>query len=925
MFQRTKICTGLLIAFGSIAAHAQNAAPSDQVQRVEITGSSIKRVDAETALPVQTISREQIDTLGVTTTEQLLANVSANSMVGGTTTNQNAGAATYGLATASLRGLGSNRTLILVNGRRLANYATDGKSVDINSIPLAAIERVEVLKDGASGVYGSDAVAGVINFILRKDFKGVEVTAYFGKPTEAGGGKSAKGSLMLGFGDLSTDHFNLSGSVDFSHDTAIYGRQRSYGNRSWDDGGAFEQSATPSGAIRTYDPGTTPGVLRSQGSALGNPLDGGATPANNNCAANNSAFDPNAATCRFNSSPYVPLTPDISRVNGSLNLRARINDANDFFAEGFISNTKTVVNEQPSPYSASFLATDSLFAIKHVDPVIVLNPTNPAYQQYVVPYVPAAQVGKPVTVSYRAFDGGNRIHTDDATQFHLATGLEGSLAGFDYEAVYSHDSSTVGESTQSGYQNQVQLVQLLSGNDAFNPFAAQQTPALAAAIKATNYDGPIINSTLSMDAINLKGSRDLMALPGGELTVAAGVSFRKENLNLQPSAAYSSGDVSGYGGAVKPLDHSRNSSSYFAEIYAPIFKQFDADLSVRHDRYPNADSTNPKLSVSFTPIQQIKFRGSVGTGFREASLPELYAPQVLATTANLTDPLKIDPVTGKKLVGQFTQLTGGNPDLSPEKSKQFSLGVVLEPVKRLSATVDFFHIRVDHEITTLDPAFIVLEASQNNPAYTNLVQRDAGGNITKITSTNLNAGSVMTSGVDVDVDWKSDRSSLGVFGINMNGTYTHKYAETLPDGTVQQSVGNTVMPDNSPLNAISAGGLIFKWRHVLQGNWSYGPYELALTQNYQSSYNDAERADLYAAADDPTTVPKVHIKAFQTFDLQGAFTGIKNMTLRLGVKNFTDRKPPVSIGNGEYFQVGYDPSYFDPHGRFVYGSASYKF
>jgi iron complex outermembrane receptor protein len=160
------------------AAQAQTAPDAPAMQRVEITGSSIKRAQAEGGLPVQTVTHEDIAKLGVTNTEALLASITANTAVGGVSTANGVGSSTYGLSSASLRGIGSSKTLVLVNGRRLANYATDGTSVDINSIPLAAVDHVELLKDGASGVYGSDAIGGVINFILRNNFNGVEVTGY---------------------------------------------------------------------------------------------------------------------------------------------------------------------------------------------------------------------------------------------------------------------------------------------------------------------------------------------------------------------------------------------------------------------------------------------------------------------------------------------------------------------------------------------------------------------------------------------------------------------------------------------------------------------------------------------------------------------------------------------------------------------------
>jgi iron complex outermembrane receptor protein len=923
MFQRTKICTGLLLAFGSIAVFAQDATPP--VQRVEITGSSIKRVDAETALPIQTVSREDIAKMGVTSTEQLLQTVSANSAAGATNSSQNAGQATYGLTSASLRGLGANRTLILVNGRRLANYATDGTTVDINSIPVSAIDRVEVLKDGASGVYGSDAVAGVINFIMRKDFHGVELSGQYGQPTHAGGGHSTKYGLVFGFGDIETDHITAMASLDVAKDTAIYGSQRSYAGKSWADDGLFDQSATATGAIRTFAPDILTShnqgsAIYTDGSHIGNLLGpSSASSTANNCSANGMSFDANLNTCRYNPSPYVPLTPDMTRVNGAVNIHGRLNQDNDFFLEGFISHTKSVISEQASPYSAAFLATDSAFQKAGVNPVILINPSSPYYpSSYILASNHPEVNGQPVSVSYRALDGGGRIHTDEADQYHLSTGFTGTMVGWDYDASYSHNQSIVSESTQRGYQSQLALVKLLSGNDAFDPYVANQAPALAAQIAATNYVGNMIHSSLSTDSIDLKGSRDVFALPGGQLAVAVGVSFRKENLDLNPSAAYQSGDISGYGGAVLPFNVSRTSHSIFGEIDAPILKSLEADLSVRNDHYPNAQSTNPKLSMRFVPIQQVLLRGSVGTGFREASLPELYTPLAVGTTAIFPDPATVTPTFGG-VRNQYTQLLGGNPDLIPEKSRQASVGIVLEPFKGLSASFDYYHIHIKNDITGLDPQFVADEAFKGNPLYTGLVTRDANNNITQIITKNVNVGAITTAGVDFDVKWQSLKSSMGQFNAELNGTWIQKYDEQTIDGSTQHSVGRTTDENGNPINAITNGGIILRWKAELTGGWNYGPFGVNVTDNMQSSYWDAPP---FNSADGVT--PR-RVGAFSTWDLQGQYTGFKNLTWRLGVRNIGDRKPPRVTTNGTYFQAGYDPTYYDPHGRFVYTSASYTF
>jgi iron complex outermembrane receptor protein len=900
------------VAFGAIAgAHAQTA-PDAPIARVEITGSSIKRAQVEGALPVQTVTREDIAKTGVTSTEALLASITANTAVGGTVSAQGAGASTYGLASASLRGIGASKTLVLVNGRRLANFATDGTSVDINSIPLAAVDHVEILKDGASGVYGSDAIGGVINFILRNNYNGVEVTGY-GSGTKDGGGRTTKASIIAGFGDFDEDRYNFTVSADVSKDKAIYGSQRGYARESWNNNGLRDASATPSGNLSTFDPtktpnaaGVIPNSLASLGAGLGNPLNGG------DCTTNGSQFDANTGSCRYNSAGPVPLFPDVDRANVSASFRFKLNEQNEFFVEGFHSEQKTTTTEQSSPYNASFLSTDNAFGTANVYPAIIMSPSSPYYpSSYLAANYPSVN-GQPVTVSYRAFDGGGRSHDDHAKMSHLVMGFRGTVKGYDYDVAYTHNSSNVSEDTISGYQSQLALVKLLSNNNAFNPWAATQSPELAKQIYATNYVGNMINSTLSNDALNARISGDLYQLPAGMAKFAVGASITDEKLDLNPSAAYQSGDISGYGGQTLPLSASRNSSAIFAELNAPILKNLEGDLAVRTDRYPNATATNPKVSFRYQPLQQVLLRASYGRGFREAALPELNNPQTLGTSATFTD-----PKTGTN--GQFNVLTGGNPNLKPEKSEQTSVGIVIDPIPGASIAIDYWKINVNNLVTTLNPEFIV-EQAETNPLYAGLVQRDSAGNITQITSTNLNAGGLKTAGVDVDARWTiAKTANYGTFGTRLNGTYTTKYDMTLPDGTVQQSVARTIGPDGSPLNAVANGGIIFRWKHQLAFDWKYHNWGVNLTQNFQSGYYDAARADSATGTD------AVHVGAFSTWDTQVAYTGIKNLTLRAGVKNLFNRAPPEIIGLGTYFQAGYDPTYYDAHGATGYVSASYKF
>jgi iron complex outermembrane receptor protein len=547
-----------------------------------------------------------------------------------------------------------------------------------------------------------------------------------------------------------------------------------------------------------------------------------------------------------------------------------------------------------------------------------MQPTSPFYPTAFL--AGTASAGRPITVSYRAFDGGPRVHDDIAQLAHMVFGARGVFQNLDYDVAYNHNSSSVAETTRSGYQSQTAIAQLLSNNDAFNPFTQFQTPALAGQIDATNYRGNIITSKLTNDALTGKISGDLYKLPAGMARYALGLNFANENLNYAPSAAFQSGDISGYGGQALPIVAARNFSSQYGEVNVPILKSLEANLAVRNDIYKTNSAMTPKASLRFQPISQIVFRGSYGKGFRQASLPELYQPQTIGTTNSFKD-----PVTG--VLNQWTVTQGGNLNLKPERSEQSSFGVLLEPFKSLSVSVDYWKIRVNDLVSQVPAQFIVQQAFAGNGLYTPLVARDPLGNITNIQSTNLNVGSINTSGIDVDVRWQIAKTvDYGDFSTRLLGTYTTKYDFRGADGTVQPSIGATIDSQGNPLQAVAGGsgvggGVIFRWRHHLYFNWQYKGYGLQLTQNYQSAYWDAPRADCTVC--DATEAQRVG--AFQTWDVAGAYTGMKNWTMRAGIKNVTNKQPPAVITQGQYFQTGYDPSYYDPHGMFPYASLLYKF
>ncbi|WP_229261564.1 TonB-dependent receptor plug domain-containing protein [Duganella margarita] len=409
----------------------------EKMQRVEVTGSSVKRADSETALPVQMISKQDIQRIGATSTEGLLASSASLSSAGTTSNAAGASSGTFGLSSISLRGLGAQRTLVLVNGRRLAAFAGGGgATVNVNVVPLAAIERIEVLKDGASGVYGSDAVAGVVNFILSKSFEGIEVSGGTGSPTTHGGGQNNKASVTGGLGNLARDGYSAVVSASWEKEKALFGRDRDYA-RSGNNMPYYVSGATGQGNIEgVVIPGAYPndrgaGFGASPATGYGNPLAAQGKCADIQMFQNPTPSSKGAPYCAYDSASATNLIP--ARGLGDLtgNLTFKINGDHQLFADALLSRSVVTNTIQTSPVRRSFLVVDSAFVKQKVDPSLILYPSNPVYQSIVVPYLTAqgftSIIGQPLAITSRVFDFGPRQSRDVATQSRFVGGARGTV------------------------------------------------------------------------------------------------------------------------------------------------------------------------------------------------------------------------------------------------------------------------------------------------------------------------------------------------------------------------------------------------------------------------------------------------------------------------------------------------------------------
>lgn len=953
MFRTTKVRSGLMLAFGgTLAAGVGTAFAQQQLDRVEVTGSSIKRIDAETALPVQIITREEIARSGATSTEQLLQSISAISSQGAISGGVGAGNSTYGLSSISLRGLGEDRTLVLVNGRRLSAFAGgNGSSVNINAIPLAAIQRVEILKDGASGVYGSDAIAGVVNFILTKELQSIEVGATVGAPTRGGGGKSQKVHVVGGFGDVTKDRFNVTLSASLEKDTALFAKDRTFA-KTGNIPPFVAAAATGQGNIEGgYNPNPVPGQPftvaaentignapgrqagfgNSPGTGFGNPL-----AALGQCASINMYLDSNptakgAPFCTFDSNAFVGLIPkrDLSTFSG--NLTFKIADGLEAFGDVLYSKSEVTQQFQPSPLRRSFMTTDSLFFTQGVEPALIVRPANLAYQQFVVPYLAAqdtanpgqgfaALSGQPIAVTSRVFDFGPRTSKDTDTTSRISGGLKGTFAKQDWEVAATQSKSELSGTVPDGYFSQVAFARVVNaaGSD-YNPWSLQQSAAFNSALAASGakYTGSTLDATSKGTEVAGKITGEIIDLPAGALQYAAGLGTRKEEFVTKPSPALETGDIAGLGGATPPVNRDRKINSLFGELMVPVIKGLDGNLALRHDKYNDVgSSTNYKAGVKFQPLAELTLRGSVGTGFRAPTLVDLWQPQSLGASEQFND-TPPPGGTGQQDL-QVNSLTGGNPKLKPEKSDQFTLGFVAQPSREFSIAVDYFDVRVKDIISLPSAQEVVSGFRRGDPAFSGLVTLTPNTNdIESIIQTLQNVGSAKVQGIDIELAHRTNFSSSRL-DLYMSGTYMIKFDQTSPGGVVSKKVGTMVDADGNPVlssNTSVNDGVVLRWKHYLSGTWSQGPWAVTLAQNYYASYRDGN--DLNGS---PHYVPNQSI-----YDLNVAFTGVKNLTLAIGAKNLFDKDPPIFIPTSNQFQGGYDVTQYDPRGRFVYFTAAYKF
>jgi iron complex outermembrane receptor protein len=820
-------------------------------------------------------------------------------------------------------------------------------SVDVNSIPLDAIDRVEILKDGASAIYGSDAIAGVVNFILRKDFKGVEVTAEYGAARK-NSAPNKHASIAFGIGDLAKDRYNFMIVGSYNREKALFGRDRSFASS-----GINENALNDTTSGNTY-----PANIAAADGSFGtrNPAAPGCPPPYSNL---DDFFFP-ATRCRFDPSPLVSLFPDSTRYGVFSSFKFDLTPTMQLFAEGSFYKNETNVVIQPTPISDQFtIPLNNPLANQFPYNAFVGGGLVPGYPGITSPipystilltsaspFYPTAYVQgitggatPDLLVRWRANTAGNRDLTDTSKATRFVGGLRGTAGSWDYEGALLYSESRVTERVNDGFAILSQYLPILNSGavNFFGPgiFADNRDTSAAtlAALEAAEFHGDTLKTKTSLTSIGGKASSDLTTLPGGPLSLAVGGELRREAYNLSPASVMIQGDLSGYGGNFVPVDKTRNVQAVFTEVNARVIQSLELNGAVRFDHYGGVgSSTTPKVGLRFQPMKELLLRASAGRGFRAPSLLDLYAPATTGVTPpGLSDPDRCvtDPAdpraanpnvtlgNGLDCVTQFPITNGGNTNLKPEKSKNLTAGILLEPTSNISMGFDYFWIQLTNTINNGIPAAIILS---DTVKYGSLITRGTPlgdglpGPIVDINQININTGRTDLSGWDVDLKFSTGATPYGRFTLSGNGTYLSKYDAQNPDGSF------TTALDTANNNT---GGVIVRWRHYAALTWQAGAWTTTFSQSYQKRYTDLPGT--FEDTDPATFIPR-KVNAYDIYGLQTAWSGVKGLTITLGIRNLFDTPPPYTNAGGQTsFQAGYDPTYADPRGRFFYGRVQYKF
>jgi iron complex outermembrane recepter protein len=903
-----------ITAISSTAAFAQQAPSSSvddsnkpQMQEVVITGTMIKRVNAETAEAITVLKSDALKDQGVENLEQALSTLtSANPSVNiASAVGSFSGGGTY----ADLRGLGRGRTLVMLDGQRLSPNAFDGQGVDLSGIPFSAIDSIQVLREGASALYGSDAIAGVVNFITKKNFQGGQIQVNFDHPQQAGGG-SGQADFTFGHGDLVSDGYNIMLTASYSKQQELQATQRAFSAQGFNPAG---------GVTATNYPGSWPAnVLDANGNLWQSGYPG---------CAGNTQLTTYFGDCSYRYSAATDLLPESREISAMASFTKALPANNQLQIQYFWTQSELTGFSGP------------MFYFFQMDPA---SPYFPTASQLTCNRGPANCGGQAPDLA----DPINAVWTDpNNSRFagnlnveqRILLSFSGSNAGWDYSADFNYSKNHNDNRNVGGYPNEAVLAPGGILSDLINPFGPQST-AGQALINSSYVNGAYQIGEYTRWSVDGHASHPLGDAfnAGTPATVALGVDVSGERY-AAATTPYNDLVSAATGLTDSAVEGSRQIQAAFVELDVPIAKSLDLDISDRQDRYSDFGTTNnAKVQVRYQPTNFLTLRGTASTGFRAPTLFNLYSPPFLAASSGGTmgqgNPFcqtgsynaEWTPAT---CAAQGIGLYGGNRRLTPETSQNFDLGVIVQPIEDLGITLDYYRILLKNTVGRVPASAIygdpttfssyIVPASSGTYAGTlppTIAEAAACQPYTATTCgyinlQNSNTGRITTDGIDLSVQYVQ-HTSIGTFREDLEATAVTQFLQQqYSGGPLLNLVGNQQIIGLNPA---------FRWQHNVRVDWT-SPGKMwggGLSNRLYSSYID-EYPD-----------GNGNQRKVGSYSLVDGYVSVKpteQLTVLFGIKNLLNTSPPFTNASQNNFASGYNALIADPLLRNFYINLKYSF
>lgn len=939
--KRNLLLTTLLSGATFGAAAAPSFAQSND--EIFVTGTRVERQNLEAPSPVTAIDAQELTLTNTINTEQFINSLPQLSPAFDGTSN-NPGT---GTATANLRGLGSNRTLVLVDGNRYVSAFGNGV-VDLNSIPSALVKRVDIVTGGASAVYGSDAMAGVVNFILDDEFEGIEVEASY-QQSEKGDAGIKNISATMG-GNFDNGRGNATVFLGYSQRDAVFQGDRDFSRVANDDNGTgfdpFGSSGVPGTRLFAgfdfTNAGYTPGATNctapdgSVAEGLSAACTGGATFDGNGQIIPWINSGPN--TTRYNYAPVNYLQLPQERYTMAAFATYDIKDNLTAKLRGIFTSNNVPQELAPTPFFSS---------------VTIDTTTNP----FLTPEARAvieAQNGGPGLATYfigrRMLEAGPRNSNQELDSYQLAGSLQGDwgpwLEGWDWD-LHAHISRVNGVQVQTGNIS-ISAMQAAVLSGTCNIFGEGNFSQ--ACVNQVRRTGTIQNTTEQRNVVfTTDGPVNAFASPMAEnpMQLVFGAEYRQENYDLRPDSVLGP-DVSGFNQSL-PVAGEYDTYEVFTEAYFPLVEgaAFAEELSLngafRYADYSTVGGISSyAVGAEWAPVSDIRFRGQLQRAVRAPNVPELFSPQTngfpnavdpcSAGTATLAQCTTIAPTipagiygTGFQPNSQIPSLFGGNPNLGEETSDTFTIGFVAQPsaIEGLTLVVDYYDIQIDDVIATV-PAQQVLDNCYNGvvPAFCSLITRAAAGNITQISLTSQNLAVLTAKGIDAELNYSWDAEDMGLdviggqFDLSIIGGYsTERGFQATPIASFDDCAGYF-----GATGTASCGEPNPEWKHTATLRHSKGAWLNSLRWRYIGGTTEDDQ--VAGGANSGRFVTEINSKNY--FDFTSQWDISDHFQLSGGVINIFDTDPPV-LGDCCSEQANTYPATYNPFGRqfFIAGKARF--